>query len=102
MADKIKKLSDAIRIGASGTKQCFGKYSTAPGETCAIGAAKLAVLGDPHGSDGEFSERIPLDSVVFHPFTRKWRNVGAVVVSLNDDHEWSREKIADWLEATGL
>ena len=93
------KLSEAIRLGAMLGPQAFGSLRTSDGATCAIGAAieanghrgvqtwwNLMSPGCPVGcdaSDQVFSTMILLSATIVH---------------LNDDHHWTRECIADWVE----
>jgi hypothetical protein len=105
MSDKIKTLSAAIRLGATFRPQCYGSMFE-HGKSCALGAAAEA-LGIPTHSSREFIDGIrprfgepipvtcPMGGCSFH-----W-NHEEVAVHLNDDHMWTREQIADWLEGQG-
>lgn len=97
---KPLKLSEAIRLGAMMTEQTFGEFGDDE-RTCAIGAAQKA-LGLPVSAMGPLNDLLgsrgakePCD----HPYA--W-SVGALIMHLNDDDKWPREKIADWLETLGL
>jgi hypothetical protein len=89
------KLSEAIRIGASKRPQAFSISFSPHGGSCAIGAAYEGAFGKTGGNylqcggelkrAGIWPEGLPLCEVYF----------------LNDTHKWSREAIADWLEAQG-
>jgi hypothetical protein len=90
-------LSEAIRIGAMLKPQAFGWYEQGGG-TCAIGAAGDAVGGLTNVT----KTRWPiLDAHVMCPVeacSGNVHNVGAIVVHLNDNHQWTREQIADWVQ----
>jgi hypothetical protein len=102
------KLSEAIRLGAMMKPQCFHRlYDEITGGSCAFGAALDAV-------GGKYAE-IPIEwfsSGAFHAVCpecdntqRSDRYAGNTIAHLNDEHWWSRERIADWvhtLEATVL
>ena len=91
------KLSDAIILGTTLGPQIFCKYFDDEHKgSCALGSAFLAVGTTP---------------AVF-PFEWEWareykmsspcgctgdRPVDAIIVHLNDIHEWTRERIAEWV-----
>lgn len=99
------KLSEAIRMGSMVVPQTHGEYYIGewpnPVAACAMGAAFIAV-GDKTCSDHKH-----------WPWMRvsKWHNcpspsqcrlgydgpVLSVVLHLNDEHGWTRERIADWV-----
>lgn len=95
------RLSDAIRLGAMMTVQCFGDFSDDSGEvpaTCALGAA---------GQASGHTFQVLTDVMQVWPFTAYWGHcpdchtggeIAYVVYHLNDDHLWTRERIADWVE----
>lgn len=98
------KLSEAIRLGAmlkpQGTNGLLKN-----GHSCALGAA-LDALGllDKYGIGGylprEVANRWPvLEMVTMNPVTDGVHlSVGDTIVDLNDDYNWTREHIADWVE----
>jgi hypothetical protein len=130
MGDKIKRLSDAIRLGSTMHPQCFhalfrwdgvftdrGRPSIAG--SCAIGAAITAIGKAPT------SEFVGLRSNEWNDeLLKRWPKLGqegamcpdpwcgvspdpnrttmAMIVHLNDCHRWTRGKIADWLEGIGF
>ena len=97
---KPLKLSEAIRLGAMMTEQTFGEFGDDE-RTCAIGAAQKA-LGLPVSANGPLVNLLhdrSADAPCGHDDS--W-SVGALIVHLNDDDRWPREKIADWLEGLGL
>lgn len=100
------RLSEAIRLGATIRPQAMGFYFVADA-SCAIGAACEAV------GIGEF---IDTPSLV-NAFGKYWFEVGQrlpcpecgkvfdkdksrarTITHLNDDHMWTRERIADFVE----
>lgn len=104
------RLSDAIRLGGMASKQAFGKLMAADGATCAIGSACLAVgietryLMEELIPPDELNARLPLMSdpcAVPCPVgdCGGYSSVGDLIVHLNDHHRWTREEIADWVEA---
>lgn len=93
------RLSEAIRLGATMKPQFFGFYMGARNNklsTCALGAA-LDAVGDLWGMAAlHFSI---LDVPAQCPqCTYKAPRLEQVIAHLNDDHLWTREAIADWLE----
>ncbi len=116
MSDKIKKFSQAIRLGALQSAKATRCFVDADGSTCAIGAALLAAgmfvnenahfdFGFGNASYGEIVEflqkRFTLPLMASHPVTGTRYDLVAVIVNLNDLRGWSRERIADWLESIG-
>lgn len=98
---KPLKLSEAIRLGAMMTEQTFGEFGDDE-RTCAIGAAQKA-LGLPVSAGGPLLHLLG-DRSAEPPCEHgslPW-SVGALIIHLNDDDRWPREKIADWLEGLGL
>jgi hypothetical protein len=116
------KPSEAIRLGCLiAPKQLFGKTRDYSGgdrqKACAIGAMELG-LGDASGNGADFEAfrrlrdmtptTCPVDPThEYHEYGVE--NVGwsddagpTAIAHLNDDHRWSRERIADWLEGLGL
>jgi hypothetical protein len=99
-------LSDAIRLGAMLHPQCFGVMAQQSDgvtlATCAMAAAKRAgydiarelSAGSPNLL--RFPSR-PGDMLCPQCLVLAGSRL-AVVVHLNDDHRWTREAIADWVE----
>lgn len=94
------KLSEAIRLGAMLKPQGFGEYVRA-GATCAMGAAfdALGALDVPFSE----SEVFPIVSIVSPrcPICNARSycgDIGSMIFHLNDDHKWTRERIADQVE----
>lgn len=103
------KPSEAIRLGCLTTRQYFGSWGQlAPDgtvEACALGAMSIG-YGDGKADDDPW---VPADGTATDRFWRTTNTlpcpvcgVGFAVECLNDDHRWSRERIADWLEGLGL
>lgn len=94
------KLSTAIRLGAMLKPQGFGKYLEDEA-TCALGAA-LDARG-VFGTHFRESELFPI-ILILSPGCpicdeRSYGgDVGSTIFHLNDDHLWTRERIADWVE----
>jgi hypothetical protein len=102
------KLSEAIRLGAMLKPQTVGSYSDETG-SCALGAALDAI--------GALTEDVEdMESSVMDPWLASLWPVAArrvacpaegcyhqqrlddTVIDLNDDHGWTREEIAAWVE----
>lgn len=110
-------LSAAIRAGAALRPQATGmffQYNYGKLCSCALGAAYEAVTGKQTMPDAlklgggsiYLSQRFPLlnRTLVFgeqpEPVQKPGvsQTVSTVIIDLNDNHQWSREQIADWLE----
>lgn len=106
------KLSEAIRLGSLLKPQCEGALWK-DGQSCALGAACDAV-GVPDEEDYDIAihalrmEYPALDAEAQCPacsfiagIWRRWRekeyDVEDVIIHLNDDHLWKRERIAAWV-----
>ncbi len=98
MSDKLKSLSDAIRLGATFRPQCRGTTSRRLIDsqigTCALGAAMEAVFGfnevasSPNGTLQQLAKRFPNEEAWFD-----------IIVTWNDGSEYlTREQIADRLD----
>jgi len=93
--DKISKLSQAIRLGATFRPQCRRSYFDKDGGSCAVGAAYEVVTGK---SD-------PLDGTVGTVLNKRFDlpdGVLSKVIFKNDHMGMTREQIADCLEEAGL
>ncbi len=95
MADKFKKLSQAIRLGATFHPQCITYYRVKDMEgktiaTCALGAA-MEALGPRSVGKSNIMERFPEIS----------NNLCDEIIKRNDRLYQTREQIADWLESQG-
>jgi hypothetical protein len=96
------RLSEAIMLGSTIHPQGFGKFrQVGPSgmATCAWGAAHDAV-GNHYGydDDPENWDWVHNPTRVQCPDCGVTRRVQAnVIVHLNDDHRWTRERIAEWV-----
>ena len=114
MADEhhgTKELASAIRAGAERRpEQAFGDYFVGRRASCALGAAYEGIYRLASDMSGQRPTR---DLTTFFDCLegtiracpiegcKKRLLLSAMIVHLNDFHEWSREKIADWLEENG-
>lgn len=102
------RLSEAIRLGAMLKPQ--GKGNDAmnwmkSNRTCALGAAAEAasITGSAHvGSEGEniyngLKDRWPELTKYIHCPECGFRYPNLSIWHLNDQHGWTRERIADWV-----
>ncbi len=102
--DKITKLSQAIRLGATFRPQCFGALFTyqkvhncshtlvhplITEGSCAIGAAVEAPMLKGQIKEG-IKKRFNISEDMFNQ-----------IVIMNDKERFTREQIADWLEEQG-
>lgn len=103
------KLSEAIRAGAKKRPQTFkAVFKNVPGLgvcSCALGAAYEALQGhttpDSYWAGIEqVSNKKVLKQKVLCPVSNcvELETTGKLIEHLNDDHWWTREAIADWLE----
>ena len=99
MSDKITKLSDAIRLGATFRPQCRrGTTDFDRRTSCALMAAHEAVF---HQTPEEFLRGCR----TFEPLADRFGLPSGIVnqVALRNDRDGhTREQIADWLEGQGL
>lgn len=122
------KLSEAMREGAQIRGQCsgvyFGNFGSLDYLSCAIGAViegagLMTPIIDANEVAGSLvSQALPGEWPEIHEGTicpddgncphaggerlSKYRSsLLNVILHLNDDHKWTREKIADWLESKG-
>jgi hypothetical protein len=91
-------LSEAIQLGTMMTSQAFRALFRADG-ACALGAALLAVGVAPEQAGRSVRRRWPWAFAVSVdcPNCGRSRLVCEVIVHLNDDHRWTRERIAAWV-----
>jgi hypothetical protein len=100
------KLSEAIRLGSMLKRQGFGSSAFDPDRSCVLLAACDAI-GEAHNNAG-----------IVALYESHWRwaaakakcpecqfdgnghfSVTGISAHLNDDHRWTRERIADWVES---
>ena len=102
--EEAAELADSIMTGVRlRPVQSFGEYFGENGGSDALGAAYEGIFLLPRDVRG-FHPRVwrlfdLLESVPRHcpGGCRKFLPVAALMVHLNDDHEWSREQIAGWI-----
>ena len=92
------RLSEAIQLGAMMTPQAFRTLFKGDG-ACALGAAMLAVGVAPEQAGRSLRKRWPWAFAVSVncPSCGRSHLVCQVIVHLNDDHRWTREKIGAWV-----
>lgn len=112
--DKITKLSQAIRLGATFRPQCFGNLFQATDDglgSCAIGAALEATgMIDPETYCAQRKYDVDDANIILDLLARfhlcpvlHWNTTVKQIMALNDcTHSKSREYIADILEKRGL
>lgn len=94
---KITKLSDAIRIGSALRPQCTGAMFKGGG-SCALGAAYEALFGYPGDEpESDVGRLYRIKERVLVPFDA-FSGIG----TYRNDNGWTREAVADWLEALGF
>ncbi len=94
-------LSEAMRLGAMLKPQGFGIWDTfRPEVACALNAVRLAIGGEMFLLDRFPILKTVTDCPVCGPEANCRTTLNVVIAShLNDDHRWTRERIADWIEA---
>lgn len=103
MSDKIKKLSQAIRLGATFRPEWRNGYYSPECGTCAVYAAAEA-LGYP--VEERFDANDGNDYIEAFKFIAAKLGIDCSIISnISCRHLFgneTREQIADWLEAKGL
>jgi hypothetical protein len=99
------KPSEAIRLGCLTTGQLINEtYVDIDGARACVFGAMAIGYGEPHRA-AQMHAAINghlIDSDVFRRCPESGCASVAFPMHLNDDHRWSRERIADWLEGLGL
>lgn len=91
-------LSDAIRLGAMMKPQAFGSLRDESGATCAMGAAEDALGRRPYAVFPKHPAlRAVCPACAYAP--TQLNGCLYTIAHLNDAHHWTREAIADWVEA---
>ena len=107
--DYQKELASFIRTGSQRRPvQAMGRYFQGRNASCALGAAYEGMYRLPADMGGAHPTKdlqwffTCLDTVKKCPAEActKRLSLAAVIVHLNDDHRWSREDIADWVESS--
>jgi len=106
------RLSEAMRIGASWSKQCFGPVKHTDGRTCAMGSVLETLRGEIPASNfitvgqaEDLRSAFPIhDAFISCPkmFCSHTMSMLRLVVHVNDKHHWTRGEIADWIEIVEL
>ena len=112
----MMKLSEAIREGAKKRPMITGSYFEYDNYecqgSCALGAAYEALVGEPVAQYQLLNDEQVLNTIgtyvgvdMYQDFSSSflkddflWR----VIADLNDERDWTREQIADWLASKGL
>lgn len=108
------KLSEAIRLGATVSHQIYGALKDRNGGTCAWGSAlhAIGILDRVNMLCTLQDEQLPKDWVLlkgeisfcpeevcrFHDHTNPLFDMEGCIAHLNDEHKWTREQIADWVQ----
>lgn len=106
------KLSEAMRKGSTITRPTSGAY-VRNGRTgfiefsCALGSVYVGVEGVDATEQPSISTWLEtnfpvLDAGFEHPAKWSTRTLANIIIDLNDNLGWTREKIADWLESIDL
>lgn len=93
------RLSDAIRLGAMLKPQAVGTTKGDGGQSCALQAAcesvGVASIWDIQACYAAFPVLMDWAQC---PECRDTFMLDATVIHLNDEHHWTRERIADWVQ----
>lgn len=107
--------SEAIREGAKLRPQAFGELVEGAGtgkvSTCAYAAGYEAITGEVFWVEKQLYDAVerlfpymgqdapvcPVGDCEERPVVDDEWDVGDLLIHLNDDHQWTREEIADWL-----
>lgn len=101
-------LANAIRVGSTMTKPTtWALVERREGDlhTCALGAAGVAEGFDPRHlmTDDLIAHWPELDNQAVCPVCKAEAYLHSIIANhLNDTHNWSREHIADWVDAQTL
>lgn len=99
------ELAHAILHGSqSRPEQAFGEYFVGVQASCALGAAYEGMYRLPRQAEGVRPRRLHrlfdcLESTLRScpEGCRKRVALGSMILHLNDDHHWTRERIAAWV-----
>jgi len=103
------ELAEAIRFGARRrSEQAFGEYYQGRHASCALGAAYEGLYRLPEELGQLHPKRLDrlwecLEGTIRScpEGCRKRLILAAMIIHLNDDHRWDRERIATWVAGTG-
>ncbi len=90
-------LSDAIIDGMRGTKKAKSTYFDGLNACCALGAAARMVGVQRNVADALMKPFPILGWVVTNPVSGKKEMLMNIIVELNDEHGWPRNRIARWV-----
>ena len=93
------KLSEAIIKGCEGTHKICGHYSDYKNGYCAPGAAMHGIgVAEDISAPWDFAGHFPvLRASAKHPETGRRTEVFNAIISLNDNYNWPRLSIAEWI-----
>jgi hypothetical protein len=105
-----RELASFIRAGAERRpEQAYGDYFKGQRASCALGAAYEGMYRLPRQAEGVHPTKDLewffdcLEGTIRRcpggDGCKKKLTLAALIVHLNDDHRWSREQIASWLES---
>ena len=103
------ELAEAIRFGArQRSEQAFGEYYQGRHASCALGAAYEGLYRLPEEVGQLHPKRLDrlwecLEGTIRScpEGCRKRLILAAMIIHLNDDHRWDRERIAAWVANSG-
>ena len=103
------ELAEAIRFGARRrSEQAFGEYYQGRHASCALGAAYEGLYRLPEELGQLHPKRLDrlwecLEGTIRScpEGCRKRLILAAMIIHLNDDHRWDRERIAAWVAGPG-
>ena len=103
------ELAEAIRFGARRrSEQAFGEYYQGRHASCALGAAYEGLYRLPEEVGQLHPKRLDrlwecLEGTIrtCPEGCRKRLTLAAMIIHLNDDHRWDRERIAAWVAGPG-
>jgi hypothetical protein len=106
--DDEAELADAILHGSAfRPEQAFGHYFEGRRASCALGAAYEGMYRLPREADGLRPVRLDrlfdcLEGTLRScpEGCKKRLALGSMILHLNDDHQWTRERIAQWVAPT--
>lgn len=103
------ELAEAIRFGArQRPEQAFGEYYQGRHASCALGAAYEGLYRLPEEVGQLHPKRLDrlfdcLEGTIRScpEGCKKRLSLAAMIIHLNDDHHWDRERIAAWVAGNG-
>src|SRR2546428_476996 len=95
----------AFAAGARRRPQAFGQYFSEDGGSCALGAAYEGAYVLPRDQNPSIRPRLDRLFDCLENVRRRCPEgcnkrlpLNAIILHLNDDHHWTREKIVEWLK----